>query len=388
MASTGSSTFSIGQAREIVGDLFRHNPAIYWADFLISLTVGYAAAGVYLEPALPLVARLLCFPVAGFALYRVASIMHEIVHFRQNEFRGFKITWNILAGIPMLMPTYFYESHIAHHNTHYYGTGKDGEYLPLGNGTWGNILLFLCQVFLQPILVVFRFLFLTPISLLHPKLRRWVLSRASSFVINFRYARDMENDPPHPGWIWMDVACFIRAAMIFVAVLVGLTHWSRIPLLYSIAVFILGLNYVRTLAAHFYLGAGEKMSHEQQFFDSTVISGGWLTELLCPVGLRYHALHHLFPAVPYHNLGAAHSRLMEKLPEDSEYRKIVYPTFWSVMRDLGGNLRAASSQKVVSWYASAEDAPSSEPAESTSPKPPHDVSSKGTRVAQQGIQKS
>jgi fatty acid desaturase len=38
------------------------------------------------------------------------------------------------------------------------------------------------------------------------------------------------------------------------------------------------------------------------------------------VGLRYHALHHLFPSLPYHNLGRAHQRLMAELPTDSPYR--------------------------------------------------------------------
>jgi len=31
---------------------------------------------------------------------------------------------------------------------------------------------------------------------------------------------------------------------------------------------------------------------------------GW-----APVGLRYHALHHYFPGIPYHNLGFAYQRL-------------------------------------------------------------------------------
>jgi fatty acid desaturase len=45
-----------------------------------------------------------------------------------------------------------------------------------------------------------------------------------------------------------------------------------------------------------------------------------LTELLFPVGLRYHCLHHLFPALPYHSMGIAHRRLMAQLPADSPYR--------------------------------------------------------------------
>jgi fatty acid desaturase len=36
--------------------------------------------------------------------------------------------------------------------------------------------------------------------------------------------------------------------------------------------------------------------------------------------MRYHALHHLFPTLPYHNMAAAHRRLMKRLPAGSPYR--------------------------------------------------------------------
>ena len=32
--------------------------------------------------------------------------------------------------------------------------------------------------------------------------------------------------------------------------------------------------------------------------------------LIAPVGLRYHALHHWIPSLPYHNLGRAHRLLI------------------------------------------------------------------------------
>jgi fatty acid desaturase len=39
------------------------------------------------------------------------------------------------------------------------------------------------------------------------------------------------------------------------------------------------------------------------------------------VGLRYHALHHLLPGLPYHALGAAHRRLVAALPPDAAYHR-------------------------------------------------------------------
>ena len=327
-----SDSSFLSQSRAIVTDLYTHNPFIYWVDFFLSLIVGLGCAIVYLNVfILPL--QIVCFLIAGAALYRVSLFMHEIVHFRQGEMPFFSLAWNLLAGVPMLIPSYFYEPHRDHHRSNHYGTIEDGEYLPLGNGRLRDIWLFMAQVFIQPILIVFRFAILTPISFLHPKLRRWVLEHASSFVINWRYHRTLPDNRPHLAWAVMDVFCSIRIWVTFILVGLGVAPIERLPMLYLLATFILALNYVRTLAAHRYKSRGERMTHVEQLLDSIDITGDRVfTELLCPVGLRYHALHHLFPSVPYHNLGIAHRRLMEQLPDDSPYREVVKPSLWSVLR--------------------------------------------------------
>ena len=105
--ASSSPLFSIRQARELVDDLFVHRPAIYWTDFLLSLTVGYACAGVYLRSTPFSAQQILGFTVAGFALFRVASYIHEITHMRGRQLLGFRIAWNVLFGIPALMPSLF-----------------------------------------------------------------------------------------------------------------------------------------------------------------------------------------------------------------------------------------------------------------------------------------
>ena len=72
---------------------------------------------------------------------------------------------------------------------------------------------------------------------------------------------------------------------------------------------------------------------------------GFVTELFFPLGLRYHALHHLFPALPYHNLGRAHRRLVAQLPAGSPYHKTVFPTYWSALRALFADARASEVQQ-------------------------------------------
>src|SRR5262249_15127429 len=94
--------------------------------------------------------------------------------------------------------------------------------------------------------------------------------------------------------------------------------------LYLLGVAAAGLNWVRTMAAHGYRNTGDTMSFVEQIEDSnTVIGNPLLTGLMFPVGLRYHCLHHLFPALPYHSMGVAHRRLMAELPADSPYRMTI-----------------------------------------------------------------
>jgi len=93
---------------------------------------------------------------------------------------------------------------------------------------------------------------------------------------------------------------------------------------YAVGVSLILLNEIRTLGAHRWTGTGEEMSFEEQLLDSVNYpSRPWLSELWGPIGTRYHALHHLFPSLPYHNLGEAHRRLMKGLPNDSPYRLTV-----------------------------------------------------------------
>ena len=67
------------------------------------------------------------------------------------------------------------------------------------------------------------------------------------------------------------------------------------------------LNQVRTLVAHLWENDGEPMSVTDQYLDSVnVPPPAPARRLWAPVGLRYHALHHLLPGLPYHALGEAH----------------------------------------------------------------------------------
>ena len=323
-------------AREICGDLFAIRPVVYWVDFLTSVTLAYGLVSFYLAASISSPLAWLCFVSGAVLIYRASMFIHEIVHLPVGEMKFFRRFWNLSAGVPMMVPAFTYESHLHHHSSRHYGTDNDGEYLPLANGNISGVLVFLAQVFFQPLIVAFRYAVWTPISFCHSGLRKWTLQHATSLVINFAYENHKRPEKQSAEDTFWELFTTFRVYIMFALVIAGTMPVERLPKIYFLAVFVLALNHVRTLAAHRYTSNGSTISHLDQFMDSTNVTGNWLTELICPLGLRYHALHHLFPKVPYYNLGVAHRRLVQQLPEDSLYHETVYP-----------NLRAAIVELIV-----------------------------------------
>ena len=323
------------QARGICRDLFQVKPIFYWIDFTLSAIIAYTLASVFLAGSMLSPVTWLAFLGAAVLIYRASMFIHEIVHLPRNELKAFRRFWNFFGGVPMMVPSFTYESHTHHHSCRHYGTEDDGEYLPLASGTLLGLFAFLAQIIFQPLVVYFRYLVWTPVSFLHPALRRWTLQHASSLVINFKYqneSRVVKHTREDTFW---EIFTSFRAMVMIGLVIFGFMPYIRLPKLLLLAMFVLAMNHVRTLVAHRYKNAdGGAISHLDQFHDSINITGNWWTELLCPLGLRYHALHHLFPGIPYYNLGIAHRRLVEQLPPDSPYHETVYDNFSTVFREL------------------------------------------------------
>ena len=121
----------IRAASELTRDLVQPSARIYWTDFLASTFVGYAGiAAAILAPSTAWM--LVAAVIAVVALYRAGSFIHELTHIRKNALPGFRLAWNILVGVPLLIPSFMYEGiHSLHHNRTKYGTVEDPEYLPL-----------------------------------------------------------------------------------------------------------------------------------------------------------------------------------------------------------------------------------------------------------------
>ena len=251
--------------------------------------------------------------------------------------KGFRIWWNLLCGIPFLIPSFLYYPHVDHHRRKHYGTDKDGEYLDLSHRHPTHIIGFIAAAFVVPFAAYFRFAVMTPISWFFPGFAKWVEKRASSMVVDIFYLRGDYGPKAKKIMRFQEVLCFLWCiALVLRAPLQSGTLIDEFLIqAYILSVTLILINNVRTLGAHRWMGDGRELTFEEQLLDSVNYPHrSWITELWGPVGTRYHALHHLFPSIPYHNLGVAHRRLMEGLPEDSMYRDTVRVTLTGAIIEL------------------------------------------------------
>jgi fatty acid desaturase len=307
-------------AANLTRDLNVARPAIYWADMLGSALLGYGALAATVTAGSTLLA-VVSGLVAILALYRAGSFIHEITHVKPNAVPGFYWTWNAIVGVPLLVPSFMYEGvHNQHHAKTYYGTAEDPEYLPLALMHPWTLPVFLIAAALAPIGMLIRFGLLAPLSLLSSKLRETVVAKYSGLQINPRFRRPVPTGEFRRRWNIQEVAASLWAITLLALVASGIIPLRAFLIFLGISSGVMFLNQVRTLVAHLWENDGEPMTVTQQYLDSVnVPPPGTLPALWAPVGLRYHALHHLLPGVPYHNLGEAHRRLARELEAQSPY---------------------------------------------------------------------
>jgi fatty acid desaturase len=312
-------------AAEVTRDLSKPRPAIYWADLLASVVVGYGAlvTAIVAGGALAVVAGI----VAVLALYRALSFIHEVSHMKHSALPGFRGGWDVLVGVPMLTPSFMYEGvHNLHHARTRYGTSEDPEYLPLALMKPWTLPVFIIVSALAPIALIVRYAVLAPLSLLSSSLRRTVVERYSALAINPHFRRRAPEGEQRAYWTRVETAASVWAIALVTATLTGVLSLRAFAIVVTVASGVAVINQVRTLVAHLWENDGEPMSVTAQYLDTVNVPPPTLLPALwAPVGLRYHALHHLLPSLPYHALGEAHRRISAALEQGSPYHKASYP---------------------------------------------------------------
>nr|WP_240309455.1 MULTISPECIES: fatty acid desaturase [Sphingomonas] len=306
-------------AASLTRDLNTPDARIYWADLIGSALLGYVAlAGALLLHGWLAWASGL---VAVLALYRAGSFIHEVSHIKHSQLPGFRLGWNALVGVPLLAPSFLYEGvHNQHHAKTYYGTANDPEYLPLALMKPWTLPVFLIVAALAPVGMLIRFGMLAPLSLLSPRLRDHVVARFSGLQINPQFRRKRPEGDFARLWARLEIASAVWALLLIALAATGIIPLRAFLIVLGVMSGVMFLNQVRTLVAHLWENDGEPMSVTAQYLDSVnVPPPATLPAIWAPVGLRYHALHHLLPGVPYHNLGEAHRRLAAALDDGSAY---------------------------------------------------------------------
>lgn len=279
-------------------------PRVYWCDFLASACLAWGASAVLVGAPLGN-HTVLVFPLAVVALLRATYFIHELAHQRRTLW-AFELVWNFVIGCWVAMPSFMADPHDDHHRHATYGTENDPEYEPVAGWSRTRIVASIALMTVVPPLLAFRFAVLAPLSWIIPSLRRLVWSRMSSLQTNVAYVRH-ERGRSSPRALGLEALATLAIGS---GVVASAMFTPRIAIVWwAVAASALIVNQARTLTAHGYVTLDRPRSLAEQVADSRSARGPhWLTELVYPVGTRYHAIHHLAPTLPYHALPTADRR--------------------------------------------------------------------------------
>jgi fatty acid desaturase len=330
-AATGS--LSLGKYTADLGWSSKPYPLVFWIDFLTSSTVGYAL--IYWCSTFPFLSwsQVGIAILGAIVMFRACMFMHEAVH-AGKQVPGFATVFNLYFGFVNKLPLYIYNVHLDHHLQECYGTEADSEY-DLLKRDLPNLLIPLVVTALQPGLMILRFGVLPWfLPFIGERGRNAVYQRASTFALNRNYRRPLPDAAERREWYRQDAACALYNLVFVVLCLTGVLSWNLVWAWYEVAFVAMLANYYRVMSSHAYWTGFAPTTRKQQILDSLTVTGSpWLCWLF-PVGLRYHALHHMMPQVPYHHMAKLHRTLLSRLPDDHPYRTTIANGFLQAYRRL------------------------------------------------------
>lgn len=291
-----------------IDDLKEISRLTYFLDFVISASIFYASF-VYGGMQSNWLIKIPLYVVSVLSVYRMSVFSHEIVHMG-NRFPTFVVLWNLICAPVILYTSAFFRSHIDHHRSDSYGSDKDPEYVKFWeNGYVSKLYLGLSP--LVPFMEFFKRAVLIPASWLIPAYRKKRAEKESLASIHGNYIATPHIRPASGFEKFMEVLITIECLAILGFAIYDSTCVPWIVKWLSILGCGILINSARTLYAHRYTIAKSPVPLAEQFDDSITLDlHPVLAFLVAPVGLKYHAIHHLFPYLPYHSLGKAHRRLL------------------------------------------------------------------------------
>ena len=147
-----------------------------------------------------------------------------------------------------------------------------------------------------------------------------MLTKISSFSIDLNYQRTRSSLNSVDMWQVQEIVTCLYGWIFVLFMLEGFFPYKILGLWCITFGLVFLINSLRTLAAHCYRYSGEDiLSISEQLLDSVNIPNSFLGVLWAPVGLRFHATHHLIPEMPYHSLGKTHQRLAEQFSKKNLY---------------------------------------------------------------------
>ncbi|MBL0318239.1 MAG: fatty acid desaturase [Alphaproteobacteria bacterium] len=310
----------LSQYMGIMTDFHEPNPVLYWVDFLASSLIGSGL--LYLAALSPNASfmQMASMIISAILLYRSAIFVHEAYHLGLR-LKGFSLAYNLMFGFLHKLPTYFYRPHKDHHNVHTYGTINDPEYDTLASYPPFTLIIPLLTMAMFPPFLLIRF-GVVPVLLpfIGEKGRLWVFAHCSTLVMNLKYNRKPPSPREKKEWYIQDGCCFLYNSVLIGLMITHILPWKLLGVWMFTMYLMYLLNFYRVVVSHRYVSQHQQLDRKQQILDSVTVEGTPYLFWLFPVGLRYHTLHHLFPLMPYHNLGKAHKVLVNALPENHPYR--------------------------------------------------------------------
>src|SRR5262249_21802791 len=256
------------ECRRRFANAFQPRPWLYWSDLLASAGVGWVTFLLGARAQLGSLLYLAATVVAVMALLRAAIFIHELAHLKRGALPGFETAWHLLVGLPFMLPSLMYVgSHSDHHRQTTFGTVTDPEYAPIARWSCLRIVWFIVSVLAVPPLLVLRWGMLGPLSYLIPPLRRPIVERASTLVINPDYRCPTPQGSQAARWMIQEATV---AIVFWLLVIGGLRGWIALRWLlhwYIVAAGVLLVNQVRTLAAHRYDNDGTPLDSTGQLLD-------------------------------------------------------------------------------------------------------------------------